>query len=166
MEEAPTVRLYTYMAVREDGVELFGFATVEELSSFRLLITVSGVGPKAAIAILSLLTPAKLALAICSDDKKTISRANGVGPKTAARIVLELKDKLKGAAFAADADGDTSGAVPDVSTAAPDKLSDAENALIVLGYSRAEAYAALRKIDTANLEVDDIIRLALKQLMR
>ena len=94
------------------------------------------------------------------------SRANGVGPKTAARIVLELKDKLKGAAFAADADGDTSGAVPDVSTAAPDKLSDAENALIVLGYSRAEAYAALRKIDTANLEVDDIIRLALKQLMR
>lgn len=167
VEEAPTVRLYTYMAVREDGVELFGFATEEELSSFRLLITVSGVGPKAAIAILSLLTPAKLALAICSDDKKAISRANGVGPKTAARIVLELKDKLKGAAFAADADGDTSGgAVPDVSTAAPDKLSDAENALIVLGYSRAEAYAALRKIDTANLEVDDIIRLALKQLMR
>ena len=167
VEEAPTVRLYTYMAVREDGVELFGFATVEELSSFRLLITVSGVGPKAAIAILSLLTPAKLALAICSDDKKTISRANGVGPKTAARIVLELKDKLKGAAFAADADGDTSGgAVSDVSTAAPDKLSDAENALIVLGYSRAEAYAVLRKIDTANLEVDDIIRLALKQLMR
>lgn len=167
VEEAPTVRLYTYMAVREDGVELFGFATVEELASFRLLITVSGVGPKAAIAILSLLTPAKLALAICSDDKKTISRANGVGPKTAARIVLELKDKLKGAAFAADADGDTSGgAVSDVSTAAPDKLSDAENALIVLGYSRAEAYAVLRKIDTANLEVDDIIRLALKQLMR
>ena len=166
VEEAPTVRLYTYMAVREDGVELFGFATEEELSSFRLLITVSGVGPKAAIAILSLLTPAKLALAICSDDKKAISRANGVGPKTAARIVLELKDKLKGAAFAADADGDTAGAVPDVSTAAPDKLSDAENALIVLGYSRAEAYAALRKIDTANLEVDDIIRLALKQLMR
>lgn len=167
VEEAPTVRLYTYMAVREDGVELFGFATVEELSSFRLLITVSGVGPKAAIAILSLLTPAKLALAICSDDKKTISRANGVGPKTAARIVLELKDKLKGAAFAADADGDTSGgAVSDVSTAAPDKLSDAENALIVLGYSRAEAYAVLRKIDTANLEVNDIIRLALKQLMR
>lgn len=166
VEEAPTVRLYTYMAVREDGVELFGFATVEELSSFRLLITVSGVGPKAAIAILSLLTPAKLALAICSDDKKTISRANGVGPKTAARIVLELKDKLKGAAFAAAADGDTAGAVPDVSTAAPDKLSDAENALIVLGYSRAEAYTALRKIDTANLEVDDIIRLALKQLMR
>ena len=166
VEEAPTVRLYTYMAVREDGVELFGFATEEELSSFKLLITVSGVGPKAAIAILSLLTPAKLALAICSDDKKAISRANGVGPKTAARIVLELKDKLKGSAFAADADSDTSGVIPSISATTPDKLSDAENALIVLGYSRAEAYAALRKIDTANLEVDDIIRLALKQLMR
>ena len=95
VSEAPEVTLYSYMAVREDGIELFGFATEEELDSFKMLITVSGVGPKAAISILSLLSPQKLALAICTDDKKTISKANGIGPKTAARIVLELKDKLK-----------------------------------------------------------------------
>ena len=87
--------LYTYMAVREDGTELFGFSTEEELSAFKMLITVSGVGPKAAISILSTLTPEKLALAICTEDKKAISQANGIGPKTAARIILELKDKLK-----------------------------------------------------------------------
>ena len=97
--EAPTVKLYTYMAVREDGIEMFGFNSEDELSSFKLLISVSGVGPKAAISILSELTPAKLAIAICSDDKKAISRANGIGTKSAARIILELKDKLKGQSF-------------------------------------------------------------------
>ena len=94
-EDAPSVKLYTYMAVREDGTELFGFSTEEELSAFKLLITVSGVGPKAAISILSTLTPEKLALAICTEDKKAISQASGIGPKSAARIILELKDKLK-----------------------------------------------------------------------
>ena len=93
--EAPTVKLYTYMAVREDGTELFGFASEEELSAFKLLITVSGVGPKAAISILSTLTPEKLALAICTEDKKAISQANGIGAKTAARIILELHDKIQ-----------------------------------------------------------------------
>ena len=163
-QEAPTVKLYTYMAVREDGIELFGFMSEDELSSFKLLITVSGVGPKAAISILSELTPAKLAIAICSDDKKAISRANGIGPKTAARIVLELKDKLKGQSFM-----DTEGTISaeELTVATPSgKKKDAEDALTVLGYTRSEAAAVLKTINTDALEVDEIIRQALKKLMR
>lgn len=160
----PDVKLYTYMAVREDGIELFGFISEDELASFKLLITVSGVGPKAAISILSELSPAKLAIAICSDDKKAISRANGIGPKTAARIVLELKDKLKGQSFV-DSDG-TITAEELTSSTPSGKKKDAEDALTVLGYSRNEASTALRGIDTDALEVDEIIRLALKKLMR
>jgi Holliday junction DNA helicase RuvA len=163
-QEAPSVKLYTYMAVREDGIELFGFMSEDELSSFKLLITVSGVGPKAAISILSELTPAKLAIAICSDDKKAISRANGIGPKTAARIVLELKDKLKGQSFM-----DTEGTISaeELTVATPSgKKKDAEDALTVLGYTRSEAAAVLKTINTDALEVDDIIRQALKKLMR
>lgn len=164
VSEAPNVKLYTYMAVREDGIELFGFSSEDELSSFKMLITVSGVGPKAAISILSELTPAKLAIAICSDDKKAISRANGVGPKSAARIVLELKDKLKGQSFT-----DTEGSISaeELTAATPSgKRKDAEDALTVLGYSRSEAASAIRSIDTEALELDEIIRLALKKLMR
>lgn len=162
-DETPDVKLYSYMAVREDGIELFGFASEEELSSFKMLITVSGVGPKAALSILSQLTPTKLAIAVCTEDKKAISKANGIGPKTAARIILELKDKLKKEAV-------TEG--NDVATADEDfsysssKRKDAEDALAVLGYSRSEASAALRALDTENLELDEIIRLALKKLMR
>ena len=163
-QEPPDVKLYTYMAVREDGIELFGFMTEDELSYFKLLITVSGVGPKAAISILSEMTPAKLAMAICSDDKKAISRANGIGPKTAARIILELKDKLKGQSFI-----DTEGSITaeELTTSTPSgKKKDAEDALTVLGYSRNEAAAALRTINTDELELDEIIRQALKKLMR
>ena len=163
-QEPPIVKLYTYMAVREDGIELFGFMSEDELSSFKLLITVSGVGPKAAISILSELTPAKLAIAICSDDKKAISRANGIGPKTAARIVLELKDKLKGQAFI---DNEGSISAEELSVATPSgKKKDAEDALTVLGYTRSEAAAVLKTINTEALEVDEIIRQALKKLMR
>ena len=165
VEERPNVTLYSYMAVREDGIELFGFATEDELDAFKMLITVSGVGPKAAISILSLLSPQKLAVAICTDDKKTISKANGVGPKTAARIVLELKDKLKKQTVlddsAAEADSDYSDVL-----GASDKIADAVSALCVLGYSKNEAQAAIRKINTTELQVDDIIKEALKKLMR
>jgi Holliday junction DNA helicase RuvA len=158
------VRLYTYMAVREDGVELFGFASTEELDAFKLLITVSGVGPKAAIAVLSQLSPAKLSRAILTDDKKAIAQANGIGPKTAARIILELKDKLKKMGTE-DAYGEESPSA--LSEAAPtSKLSDAQDALMALGYTRSEAAAALRTIDTEHNELDDVIRLALKKLMR
>ena len=166
VDQAPTVKLYSYMAVREDGIELFGFASEEELNSFKLLITVSGVGPKAAIAILSLLSPTKLSLAICTEDKKAIAQANGVGPKTAARIILELKDKIqKSAAFDMDTT-DTGMTVADAIAVSPSgKLSDAQEVLVTLGYSKAEAANVLKGIDTTNLEVDDIIRLALKKLM-
>lgn len=164
VSEAPTVKLFSYMSVREDAVELFGFISEEELSAFKSLITVSGVGPKAAISILSHLTPTKLALAICTDDKKAISGANGIGPKTAARIILELKDKMKSHSLPSDTDSDD--VFVETSDTASSKLSDAQDALAVLGYSRSEATAVLKTIDTATLELDEIIKLALKKLMR
>ena len=166
VQELPTVTLYSYMAVREDGIELFGFATEEELKSFKLLITVSGVGPKAAIAILSLLTPQKLALAICTEDKRAISQANGVGPKTAARIILELKDKLQGESLSGIEEADGLSPIDTTIAAPSSKLADAQDALTVLGYSRTEAANVLKGIAVENLEVDDIIRLALKKLMK
>ena len=160
--EMPMVRLYSYMAVREDDVELFGFISQEELSAFKMLITVSGVGPKAAISILSQLSPAKLAVAICTDDKKAIAQSNGIGPKTAARIILELKDKLKNTVVDDFDESDTAA----ISVASGSKLSDAQDALAVLGYSKNEALSALRGIDLNSLELDEIIKLALKKLMR
>ena len=143
VKEPPTVKLFTYMAVREDGIELFGFATETELSSFKLLISVSGVGPKVAMSILSFLTPEKFALAVCTDDKKSIAKASGVGPKTAARIILEWKDKLMKENVGADM---SSSALPvnPASAGGRSKLSEATDALMVLGYSKAEALAAMK----------------------
>jgi Holliday junction DNA helicase RuvA len=163
--DAPTVRLYTYMAVREDGIELFGFENEMELSSFKLLISVSGVGPKAAMSILSLLTPEKFALAVCTEDKKTISKASGIGPKTAARIILELKDKLLKSVGDMDVSADTATELSTVSTNSG-KLSEAQDALMVLGYTRSEAQNALKGIDTSALGLEDIIKAALKKLMK
>lgn len=155
-------KLFTYMQVREDGCELFGFKTNDELAAFKLLITVSGVGPKAAMAILSLLTPDKLSYAIINEDTKTISRASGVGAKTAARVVLELKDKVSKQYFApAEPSSVITPAVSSVK--GKGNLSEALDALIVLGYSRAEAQKALSGIDP-KLEVEKIIPLALAKL--
>lgn len=167
-DKPPVVTLYTYLSVREDGIELFGFESERELSSFKMLLTVSGVGPKAAMSILSLLTPEKFALAVCTEDKKTISKASGVGPKTAARIILELRDKLM---KERDIDDDLSAAILDHSAEAPGapargKLSEAQDALTVLGYSRAEAQNALKGIDVQALSIEDIIKEALKKLMK
>ena len=162
----PSVRLYTYLAVREDDIELFGFATQTELASFKMLISVSGVGPKAAMSILSLLTPEKFALAVCTDDRKTISKANGIGPKTAARIILELKDKMlkeNGGELPGDS-GMPLAAAP--AAGSRGKLSEATDALIVLGYSRSEALAVLKDIDTSAMELEEIIRASLKKLTR
>ena len=160
-----SVRLYTYLAVREDGIELFGFATNDELDAFKLLITVSGVGPKAAVSILSQLTPKKLFIAICTDDKKSISQANGIGPKTAARIILELKDKIAKSVDISPEDTLTVHA-SEPRIPASSKLSDALEALMALGYTRNEAQNVLKSIDTEKLELDDIIRLALKKIMK
>lgn len=162
VKEPPEVLLYTHFAVREDDVELFGFLTEEELKTFRILNTVSGVGPKAAISILSTLTPAKLALAISSEDKRAIAAANGIGAKTAARLILELKDKLSfipdnevGEAFVTDAKGPSS--------TPKNNLTEAAEALAALGYSKPEIANALKGTDTA-MSVDAIIKQALKKL--
>ena len=156
------IKLFSYLQVREDGVELFGFKTNEELSAFKLLITVSGVGPKAAMAILSLLTPDKLTMAISSEDVKAIAKASGIGPKTAARVVLELKDKVVKLPFTTNDDAIS---VASVSVAKGSNLSEALDALVVLGYSRPEAQRALAGIDP-KLDVAKIIPLALAKLMK
>lgn len=166
VKEPPTVKLYTHLAVREDDIELFGFATLSELSTFKLLISVSGIGPKAAMSILTLLTPEKFALAVCTDDKKTISKASGIGPKTAARIILELKDKL----MKENAGTDLGAAIESDPVSAPtgkrSALSEAVDALLVLGYTRSEAMNALKDIPTESLSLEEIIRAALKKLMK
>ena len=156
------VKLYTYMAVREDDVELFGFYTEEELSTFKLLLTVSGIGPKAAMGVLSAFTPDGLARAVTTEDTKAIAKANGIGAKGAARIVLELKDKLSYAG------GDDIPTAP-VSAAAPkknSKLTEAAEALTALGYSRAEVNGVLAKLNTNGMESGEIIRAALAQFMK
>lgn len=166
VSEPPEVKLYTYMSVREDDVELFGFSTLEELSAFKMLITVSGIGPKVALSVLSLLTPEKFALAVCSDDKKTISKANGVGAKTAARIVLELKDKLmKSSIGVADAEIVSVGTQTVSTPVSRGKISEAQEALAVLGYNRMQITSVLNTIDVASLSLEEIIKAALKKLM-
>lgn len=158
-------KLFTHLSVREDGIELFGFATNEELSAFRLLITVSGIGPKVALSVLSFLTPDKFALAVASEDKKLLAKANGVGAKTAARIILELKDKLAalggGSSVSATEDADNS-----YNTGETSELGDAIEALLALGYSKPEIALALRGVDTANMSLEDIFRTATKRLMK
>ena len=159
-------KLYTHLAVREDGIELFGFQNEAELDAFLLLTSVSGVGPKAAISILSQFTPEQFIFAVCTEDKKAIAKANGIGPKIAARIILELHDKLAAGAslpsFAADAAPlQMSAATP----AATSALRDAQEALLVLGYNRTEVLSALQGLDTAKMSSEDIIRAALKKLM-
>ncbi len=156
-----TVKLYTHMAVREDDIELFGFFSPEELSAFRMLISVSGVGPKAAMSVLSLLSPEKFAIAVSSGDTKGLSKAPGVGAKTAARIVLELKDKISKEIKSDAAEGD--GVEQDSDSS---KLSDSLNTLMVLGYTRSEAVSALKKVNIDALPLEDIIKEALKLLMK
>lgn len=162
---AVNAQLYTYLSVREDGIELYGFASEAELSSFKMLLGVSGVGPKAAISILSLLTPEKFALAVCTDDKKTIAKASGIGPKTAARIILELQDKLLKETPPDKAERSIAVAMTSGGTSTG-KLAEAQDALTVLGYNRSEAMAALASIDISGMELEDIIRQALKKLMK
>ena len=153
------VKLYTYFSVKEDSHDLYGFYNEDELSAFKLLIDVSGVGPKAALAILSVLTPEKLAAAVSAGDVKAISAAQGVGKKIAERVVLELKDKFKGMTVQSD-----SGEQVVISDSAGN-AAEAVNALVVLGYSRAEAGRAVGAVDTVGKEIDDIIRAALKLMM-
>ncbi|MBR3640277.1 MAG: Holliday junction branch migration protein RuvA [Clostridia bacterium] len=162
--DAEPIRVYTHLAVREDDVELFGFISKEELEAFKLLISVSGVGPKAAMAILSLFTPESLFSAIIAEDTKGISRASGVGGKTAARVVLELRDKVA----KAYGGGFTSVTEPKITgehAAGGGKFSDARDALLVLGYSRTEVMNALKGVDPSK-PTESIIKDALAVLMK
>ena len=153
---------YTYLHVREDVFELFGFPRREELTCFKQLIGISGVGPKAALAILSAVTPEKLALCILAGDEKALTAAPGIGKKLAQRILLELKDKMSKDQLEA-ASGTTGITMPDL--AAPGgALEDAMAALAVLGYPRAVAASALQGVDTAGMATDEIVRAALKRL--
>jgi Holliday junction DNA helicase RuvA len=130
---------------------------------FKLLITVSGIGPKAAMSILSFMTPEGIATSIYNDDKKAISKAPGIGPKTAARIILELKDKISTHQTPASSDENANIFVEKKDSG---KYSEAVDALTVLGFNRSSATEALKSVDTVNLELEDIIREALKKLMK
>lgn len=162
LKKGERAKLYTYMNVREDAVELFGFASQSELHSFKLLLGVSGVGPKAALSILSANTPANLAMAVVMGDEKTLTAAPGIGKKIAQRIILELKDKLakEQSSFSGDSGAMLPVAVPD------DKTREAGAALAVLGYSASEVAAALKGIDMDALPLEEIIRQALKRMVK
>ena len=159
------VKLYTHLAVREDGIELFGFGSYEEKECFNRLTSVSGIGPKAAMSILSTMTPEKLAVAICTDDAKAIAKSPGIGAKSAARIILELKDKMSKEMFGSVVDSKSiiSSAPNFVSNSA---ISEAAEALTVLGYDKNTTLSVLKGIDPAVTDVSEIIRLALKKLAR
>ena len=147
--------MYTYLHIREDIMELYGFSAQEEKRMFLMLLSVSGVGPKAALSILSVLSPEQFALAVVTDDVKSITKAAGVGPKLAKRLILELRDKLKSEDLLQNAGGGIE--TEDVIT---DNRAEAVSALVALGYSAADARNAVRKVD-ANLSVEEIIKKAL-----
>ena len=151
--------LYTHMHIREDAMELYGFSDTEEMSCFKMLISVSGVGPKVALSIMSELQPSQFAMCVVTDDVVPLTMASGVGPKLAKRIVLELKDKMKSEQISSDVSFDAG------SQLSGDKLSEAANALIVLGYSKAEAVLAVGREDSSK-PLEEIVRAALKKLMR
>ena len=161
LKKGERAKLYTYLNVREDAVELFGFASQSELRSFKMLIGVSGVGPKAALSILSATTPQQLAMAVVMGDEKTLIAAPGIGKKIAQRIILELKDKL-----AREQDSFEAGSAPVPMPLSSSKSGEAAAALAVLGYGSQEIAAALKGIDMAALPLEEIIRQALKKMVK
>ena len=163
LKKGEHARLYTYLNVKEDAMDLYGFYSRNELSSFKMLIGVSGVGPKAALAILSSSTPEQLALAIVSGDEKALTAAPGIGKKIAQRIILELKDKMaKENAGGLDFSGVKNGGAALLS----DKAGDAAQALAVLGYSSQEIAAALKGVDVEHLPLEEIVRQSLKKMVK
>ncbi len=155
------IKLYTYLHVREDIFDLYGFASQAELKSFKMLIGVSGVGPKAALAILSAATPDALTMAIITGDEKMLTVAPGIGKKIAQRIILELKDKMSKETQTlpiASADMAAGGAAS--------KTTEAAAALAVLGYSQQEIALAMKGLDADALSLEEIIRQSLKRMMK
>lgn len=164
IKKGDKAKLFTHLNVREDAMELYGFATAEELNLFQQLISVSGVGPKAALSILSSNSPANLALSIITGDEKALTCAQGVGKKIAQRVILELKDKLAKGQTISGA-GERYGGTG-VTIIPENKLSEASAALAVLGYSQAEINVALKGIDMDGLTLEQIIKAALKKMMK
>lgn len=159
-------RIFTYMSVKEDAVELYGFYDEDELTAFKLLISISGIGPKAAISILSNLSPIELAAAIANRDAKSISRAQGVGGKTAERVVLELKDKMEKAFPFAGRITAEKNDTPKLSGNIPSaNLADAREALATLGYSRSEIAAAMKNVSSGD-SAEEIIKQCLAVLIK
>lgn len=156
-EVGKEITIYTYLHVREDVMNLFGFTTIEEKNMFMHLISVSGVGPKAALSILSVTTPAKFAVAVITNDIKTITKASGVGPKMAQRVILDLKDKMKTDELEIDLEDESEDILSD-------NRSEAISALVVLGYSSNDAQKAVKGID-GTLSVEEIIKKALAGLL-
>lgn len=152
--------LYTHLNVREDALDLYGFYTLAELSSFKMLIGVSGVGPKSALAILSDMTPDRLALCIASGDSKSLTRAPGIGPKVAQRLILELKDKITNEELAAGV-GNVSAQLSNESS----KVGEAVAALCALGYSQSQAAQALAGV-SPDAAVDEMIKFGLKAIAK
>lgn len=166
IEELPMigekVQIHTYMYVREDQLSLYGFLTRDDLQIFKLLIGVSGIGPKGALGILSTISPNQLRLAVLSGDSKTIGKAPGIGPKTAQKLIIELKDKLKLEDIYEDDLGESTGN-GDLSSGAG---KEAMLALVSLGYSETEAFKALKKVEaTPDMDSETLLKLALKQML-
>ena len=157
IRELDEVKLYTYLHVTENSLDLFGFADNAELASFKQLISVSGVGPKAALSILSDITPSKLALCIASGDSKTLTKSPGIGTKIAQRIVLELKDKVAKEQKISSAD------LQSAAMASGDNLTEAVTALQTLGFTPAQCGAALSGADPTS-SVEELIKFGLKNL--
>lgn len=162
LKKGEKAKLYTYLHVREEIFELYGFASQGELNSFKMLIGVSGVGPKAALAILSSTTPDQLALAIVTGDEKALTAAPGIGKKIAQRIILELKDKLSKDPGSLASSGGTGAPVP----VRNDKSGEAAAALAVLGYTSQDIAVALKGLDMDAMPLEEIIRQALKRMVR
>ena len=164
LKKGEKAKLYTYLNVKEDGVELFGFTTQNELYTFKLLLGVNGVGPKAALSILSSTTPSNLAMSIVMGDEKALTAAPGIGKKIAQRIILELKDKLSKEQGSAPAAAEFSGVVSAIGSS--NKAKEASEALAVLGYGSSDIATALKGVDLENLPLEEIIRQALKKMVR
>lgn len=162
LKKGSTATLYTYLSVREDAMDLYGFSSENEKNCFEMLLGVSGVGPKAAISILSATTPEGLATSIITEDEKSLTMAPGIGKKTARRMILELKDKLaKGQSPGLESYGGSG-----VTVIPQDKLSEASAALAVLGYSPAETASAMKGIAIDELPLEEIVKQALRKMVK
>ena len=160
IEMKSEIKVFTYMKVSEDDISLYGFMTNEELAMFELLISVGGIGAKSAINILSNIEPSKFALAVITDDVNTLKKLPGIGPKTAQRIILELKDKLKSEQAVELQNAE------DTQIKLNQNLQDAIDALQVLGYTRAEIVKTLNEINISEMSVEEIIKEGLKLFAR